>query len=114
MTVKKKGKGTLIAIGGNEDRRNKLEVLRRVVEEARGPDTYVEIVTTASSVPRELERTYEKAFKKIGIAHISREGGENNNWIVLDIGDIIVHIFQQEVRDLYRLEELWQQNNEEE
>jgi ribosome-associated protein len=55
-----------------------------------------------------------KAFKKIGIAHISREGGENNNWIVLDIGDIIVHIFQQEVRDLYRLEELWQQNNEEE
>lgn len=67
MTVKKKGKGTLIAIGGNEDRRNKLEVLRRVVEEARGPDTYVEIVTTASSVPRELERTYEKAFKKIGV-----------------------------------------------
>ena len=36
MTVKKKGNGTLIAIGGNEDRSNKLEVLRRVVEEARG------------------------------------------------------------------------------
>ena len=67
MTAKKKGKGTLIAIGGNEDRKNKLEVLRRVIDEGKGADTYVEVVTTASRIPKELERTYEKAFNKIGV-----------------------------------------------
>ena len=67
MTAKKKGKGTLIAIGGNEDRRNKLNVLRRVIEEGKGRDTYVEVVTTASRIPRELERTYERAFDIIGV-----------------------------------------------
>ena len=67
MTAKKKGKGTLIAIGGNEDRKHKLEVLRRVIEEGKGSDTYVEVVTTASTIPRELERTYERAFNKIGV-----------------------------------------------
>ena len=68
MTARRKGRGTLIAIGGNEDRRNRLEVLRRVIDEGKGPDTYVELVTTASRIPRELERTYERAFKKIGVA----------------------------------------------
>lgn len=67
MIARKRGRGTLIAIGGNEDRRNKLEVLRRVIDEGKGSDTYVEVVTTASSVPRELERTYERVFNKIGV-----------------------------------------------
>jgi cyanophycinase len=67
VIAKKKGRGTLIAIGGNEDRRNKLEVLRRVIDEAKGSDTYVEVVTTASRIPRELERTYGRAFNKIGV-----------------------------------------------
>ncbi len=67
MTAKKKGKGTLIAIGGNEDRMKKLEVLRRVIAEGKGSDTYVEVVTTASRIPLELEKTYEMAFKNIGV-----------------------------------------------
>jgi len=36
-----------------------------------------------------------------------REGFENSHWILLDYGDIIVHIFQQEYRAFYDLEELW-------
>ncbi|MCF7792284.1 MAG: cyanophycinase [Victivallales bacterium] len=67
MTAKKLGNGTIIAIGGNEDKRNSLDVLRRTVEESKGRDTYVELVTTASRVPRELERTYENVFKRIGV-----------------------------------------------
>lgn len=34
-------------------------------------------------------------------------GQENSVWIAMDYGDIIVHIFQTEMRDFYRLEELW-------
>lgn len=35
------------------------------------------------------------------------EGRSENGWIVLDLGDIIVHIFLSEVRKYYQLEELW-------
>ncbi|MFA6127337.1 MAG: ribosome silencing factor [Bacteroidales bacterium] len=36
-----------------------------------------------------------------------REGYDNSQWILLDYGDIIVHIFQKPFRDFYNLEELW-------
>jgi ribosome-associated protein len=36
-----------------------------------------------------------------------REGYDNSQWVLLDFGDIIVHIFQKPFRDFYNLEELW-------
>ncbi len=36
-----------------------------------------------------------------------REGFDNSQWILLDYGDVIVHIFQKPFRDFYNLEELW-------
>lgn len=36
-----------------------------------------------------------------------REGYENSQWILLDYGDVIAHIFQKPFRDFYNLEELW-------
>ena len=35
------------------------------------------------------------------------EGYETANWVLLDFGDIIVHIFDQENRRLYNLERIW-------
>jgi ribosome-associated protein len=35
------------------------------------------------------------------------EGLREGNWIVIDYGDVIVHIFKDEVRRYYNLEELW-------
>jgi len=36
-----------------------------------------------------------------------REGTENAMWVLIDFNDIIVHIFQKQYRDYYKLEELW-------
>jgi len=36
-----------------------------------------------------------------------KEGYENSEWILLDYSNVVVHIFQKEIRDFYRLEELW-------
>lgn len=46
-------------------------------------------------------------LKKIGIIPLSVEGMEQGNWIVLDYGSIVVHIFYEPIRRLYNLEELW-------
>jgi ribosome-associated protein len=39
---------------------------------------------------------------------IDMEGAEEGRWVVIDYGDIIVHIFQEEVRAHYNLDELWE------
>ncbi len=45
--------------------------------------------------------------KKSGYRLLGKEGVENAKWILLDYGDIVVHIFDAPVRDYYNLEELW-------
>jgi ribosome-associated protein len=46
-------------------------------------------------------------LEKIGIMPLSVEGMELGNWIVLDYGSIVVHIFYEPIRRFYNLEELW-------
>jgi len=38
---------------------------------------------------------------------IHQEGTENSQWIILDYGDVVVHIFQESFRKFYNLEDLW-------
>ena len=46
-------------------------------------------------------------LKKFGIYCPSPEGRPKCDWIIVDAGSVIVHLFRQEIRDLYNLENLW-------
>lgn len=50
-----------------------------------------------------IVRMQEKCGRKV----LRMQGLENDFWIILDYGDIVVHIFLTEYRDFYRLEDLW-------
>ena len=45
--------------------------------------------------------------KSTGLNHWHKEGFENAEWILIDYSDVVVHIFQQERRKFYNLEQLW-------
>ena len=49
----------------------------------------------------------EKAFEVMGEWPMRVEGRQNAFWVAMDYNDVIVHIFQTEMREYYRLEELW-------
>ena len=49
------------------------------------------------------DRMIEKASRKV----VRSQGRENALWIILDYGDIVVHVFQNQYREFYRLEDLW-------
>jgi ribosome-associated protein len=44
---------------------------------------------------------------KLGVAPVRREGVREGRWAVLDYADVIVHIFNDETRLFYHLENLW-------
>lgn len=45
--------------------------------------------------------------KECGINPFHREGYENSEWILIDYVDVVVHVFQQNVRSFYQIENLW-------
>lgn len=50
-----------------------------------------------------------KHLKERGVKHLGIEGLPNCDWVLIDAGDVIVHIFRPEVRAFYRLERLWKE-----
>ncbi len=49
-----------------------------------------------------------RELKSLGFKSIKVEGLQSADWVLVDIGDIIVHLFRPEVREFYSLEKMWQ------
>ena len=63
----------------------------------------IQVRTLADDVEEKLaEQGYEPARK---------EGHQEGRWIVLDYGEVLVHIFHNEEREFYRLDKLWEMDN---
>jgi len=63
-------------------------------------DSNIQVSAIADSIERNVRKDLkEKVWKKGGY--------DNSYWIILDYIDVVVHIFQKEYRDFYKLERLW-------
>lgn len=59
-----------------------------------------QIASIVDAVEEALQATY-------GHTPLRREGRGSGDWVLLDFGDIVVHVFSQEQREYYALERLW-------
>ena len=82
-----------------------------VVLELRGVSGYADFLVIGSGTSdRHLETVadgVEKTLKDAGHRAIGSEGHRGGRWVLLDFGDVVVHVFHQEERAHYDLEGLW-------
>jgi ribosome-associated protein len=84
-----------------------------VTIDLRGKSAFSDyMVVTTGRVNRHVGAIAEniaKGLKEAGIKNTHIEGLPNCDWVLIDSGDVIVHIFRPEVREFYNLERLWTQ-----
>ena len=64
---------------------------------------------TSNRQTRALASNVRDKVKEAGGHVISVEGEETGEWVLVDLGDAVVHVMQPSIRDYYRLEEIWGQ-----
>lgn len=70
-------------------------------------DYFVIANGTSSTQTKALAEEVEFKMSQLGIEPNRTEGYQGATWVVLDYGDIIVHVFYKKTRDHYNLERLW-------
>ena len=75
-------------------------------------DTFAFMSGGSDRQNRAIAEAIEDALKLAGERPISREGEANGNWVLLDFGNLVVHVMDEETRRHYNLEGLWNAGRE--
>jgi ribosome-associated protein len=70
-------------------------------------DYFVIITGSVDQHVRAISDHIRKELSREGVKPIGFEGQSNLRWVLLDFVDVIVHVFDPETRDFYRLETIW-------
>lgn len=62
---------------------------------------------STTNVAAIADNIMKKAREELGMKPLRTQGLENDFWIILDYGNIVVHVFLTQYREFYRLEDLW-------
>lgn len=91
------------------DAKKATDIMVQEVGALIGVTEYFVIVTAAN--PRQVDAIVDAVEcdlrEKAGLKALAREMSKDGSWSLLDYGTIVIHVFQPEPRDYYRLEQLW-------
>ena len=62
---------------------------------------------TSNRQTRALAKSVHDKVREVGAPVLSMEGTDTGEWVLVDLGDVVVHIMQPVTRDHYRLEDIW-------
>ncbi|EDY86116.1 iojap family protein [gamma proteobacterium HTCC5015] len=71
-------------------------------------DLIIVAIGTSNRHVKSLANSVSTACKKADVPPLGVEGERDGDWVLVDLGDIVVHVMQPEVRDYYNLEKLWE------
>lgn len=69
------------------------------------------MVVASGSSNRQVRALTERvidAARESGVRPLGREGEEAGEWVLVDFGDVVMHLMQPETREFYQLEKLWE------
>jgi ribosome-associated protein len=82
-----------------------------IIIDLRGKSSIADyMIVTTGRANRHVGAIAENVVKELGVAGMKGvhvEGLPNCDWVLIDTGDIIVHVFRPEVRSFYSLEKMW-------
>ena len=97
------------------------KIVVAALEDIKGKN--IEVINTAKLTPlferivivsgdsnrqvRSLARSVEDKVREAGGEILSTEGADGGEWVLVDLGDVVVHIMQPAIRSYYNLGELW-------
>jgi len=70
-------------------------------------DAFLLATGTSDRHVRSVADAVLEASKAMGSSPLGVEGYDEGRWVLIDLNDVIIHIFQEEVREYYDLERLW-------
>ncbi|WP_139653379.1 ribosome silencing factor [Raoultibacter phocaeensis] len=91
------------------DEKKATDIMVQEVKDLISVTDYFVIATAANShqVEAIIDEIEEQERSLAGVKPLHREGTTDGLWALLDYGDFVVHVFQPETREYYRLEALW-------
>jgi ribosome-associated protein len=98
-----------------------IELAKSALEDMKGADLVVIDIVGKSSIAdamiivtgtsqrhvRSLAESVRIGAKQAGHPPLGIEGGDTSDWVLVDLGDVIVHVMTEEKREFYSLEKLW-------
>jgi len=81
------------------------------VLDVKGKTTVTDWIVVASGTSsrhvKSLANSVMEAAKEAGKTPLGSEGQDEGEWVLVDLGDVVVHVMQRQVREYYDLESLW-------
>jgi len=89
------------------DKKAKNLIILKVKELSSFTDYFIICSGTSDRQVKGIAASIEETLKKSGIQPLGIEGINTGNWILMDYGDVIIHIFYEPTREFYDIERLW-------
>ena len=109
MTETEKTAGELVEIAAAAASSKKAQNIVIMDMQKVLPVTDYFLIASGTSVPQvqAIADAIEEKLAEAGLQFLHKEGYREGDWVLLDYGSVVVHVFQPEARAFYRLESLW-------